>query len=276
MPGARGGRAARLRASRSDVAVGRREAAARDRVGAGAAPVGHRARRADHRSRSRGQGGSLRADQKAARARLEPDRNRARVRGAARRRSDNRSARGRNRRGRSACRSVRAHRAAHGDAACVRRGSVTRSSCSESTRNRKASSRLTTRSCAAYPRLVATPADNARSTSNRERRARLPHSSGPAFIGIENVSFSYAGGPRVLDSIDLKVEAGEFLAIVGQNGSGKTTLAKHIVGLLQPATGPRDDRRQGPRADASGRDGARSRVRFPESGPSDFRRHGRR
>ena len=41
----------------------------------------------------------------------------------------------------------------------------------------------------------------------------------------------------MLDSIDLKVEAGEFLAIVGQNGSGKTTLAKHIVGLLQPATG---------------------------------------
>jgi energy-coupling factor transport system ATP-binding protein len=62
-------------------------------------------------------------------------------------------------------------------------------------------------------------------------------SSGLPFIGIENVSFSYTGGPRVLDSIDLKVEAGEFVAIVGQNGSGKTTLAKHIVGLLQPATG---------------------------------------
>ncbi len=60
---------------------------------------------------------------------------------------------------------------------------------------------------------------------------------GPAFIGIENVSFNYVGGPRVLDSIDLKVEAGEFLAIVGQNGSGKTTLAKHIVGLLHPAVG---------------------------------------
>jgi energy-coupling factor transport system ATP-binding protein len=60
---------------------------------------------------------------------------------------------------------------------------------------------------------------------------------GPSFIEIENLSYSYAGGPRVLDSIDLKVEAGEFLAIVGQNGSGKTTLAKSVVGLLQPATG---------------------------------------
>jgi energy-coupling factor transport system ATP-binding protein len=61
--------------------------------------------------------------------------------------------------------------------------------------------------------------------------------AGPGFIGIENVSFSYVGGARALDSIDLKVEAGEFLAIVGQNGSGKTTLAKHIVGLLLPAAG---------------------------------------
>jgi cobalt transport protein ATP-binding subunit len=60
---------------------------------------------------------------------------------------------------------------------------------------------------------------------------------GPSFIEIENLSYSYAGGPRVLDSINLKVEAGEFLAIVGQNGSGKTTLAKSIVGLLVPATG---------------------------------------
>ncbi len=60
---------------------------------------------------------------------------------------------------------------------------------------------------------------------------------GPSFIEIENLSYSYAGGPRVLDSINLKVEPGEFLAIVGQNGSGKTTLAKSIVGLLQPATG---------------------------------------
>ena len=87
----------------------------------------------------------------------------------------------------------------------------------------------------AYPRLAATPADNS-GDAHREGRA-IAAASGPAFIGIENVSFSYAGGPRVLDLIDLRVEAGEFIAIVGQNGSGKTTLAKQIVGLLQPATG---------------------------------------
>ncbi|HMD04070.1 MAG TPA: energy-coupling factor transporter ATPase, partial [Candidatus Binatus sp.] len=86
-----------------------------------------------------------------------------------------------------------------------------------------------------YPRLAKTliegPADS--SVEHPPTAA----AKNPAFIGIENVSFGYADGPRVLDSIDLQVEAGEFLAIVGQNGSGKTTLAKHIVGLLQPATG---------------------------------------
>ena len=88
----------------------------------------------------------------------------------------------------------------------------------------------------AYPRLAKTliegPAD-----TRVQPPPTAAASKSPALIGIENVSFNYADGPRVLDSIDLKVEAGEFLAIVGQNGSGKTTLAKHIVGLLQPATG---------------------------------------
>ena len=90
----------------------------------------------------------------------------------------------------------------------------------------------------AYPRTVGTVFESI--ANSRVRQEPAPPKiadTGPAFIGIENVSFSYADGPRVLDSIDLKVEAGEFLAIVGQNGSGKTTLAKSIVGLLVPATG---------------------------------------
>jgi cobalt transport protein ATP-binding subunit len=90
----------------------------------------------------------------------------------------------------------------------------------------------------AYPSVVATTYDSiARSRVPEEPPAAANAIVAPAFIEIENVSYSYAGGPRVLDSIDLKVDAGEFLAIVGQNGSGKTTLAKHIVGLIQPATG---------------------------------------
>jgi cobalt transport protein ATP-binding subunit len=89
----------------------------------------------------------------------------------------------------------------------------------------------------AYPNVVATTGSIARSSASEEPKAAGNATVGPSFIEIENLSYTYASGPRVLDSIDLKVEAGEFLAIVGQNGSGKTTLAKHIVGLLVPATG---------------------------------------
>ena len=55
-------------------------------------------------------------------------------------------------------------------------------------------------------------------------------------VEARQVTFAYQG-PRVLDSVDLRIAPGEFLAIVGQNGSGKTTLAKHLVGLLQPTAG---------------------------------------
>jgi energy-coupling factor transport system ATP-binding protein len=55
-------------------------------------------------------------------------------------------------------------------------------------------------------------------------------------ISVENLSFAY-GDIRALDTINLKIHAGEFLAIVGENGSGKTTLVKHFNGLLSPTTG---------------------------------------
>ena len=91
----------------------------------------------------------------------------------------------------------------------------------------------------AYPRVGENRVDKLADSRAPEHPASTGNAgtTGPAFMAIENVSFSYADGPRVLDSIDLRVEAGDFIAIVGQNGSGKTTLAKQIVGLLQPATG---------------------------------------
>ena len=42
---------------------------------------------------------------------------------------------------------------------------------------------------------------------------------------------------RALKGLDLTVEPGEFLAILGRNGSGKSTLAKHINALLTPTEG---------------------------------------
>ncbi|MCD7735973.1 MAG: energy-coupling factor transporter ATPase [Lachnospiraceae bacterium] len=42
---------------------------------------------------------------------------------------------------------------------------------------------------------------------------------------------------RAVDGVDLDVQAGDFIAILGHNGSGKSTLAKHINALLLPSEG---------------------------------------
>ncbi len=44
-------------------------------------------------------------------------------------------------------------------------------------------------------------------------------------------------GQLALDDINLKINRGEFIAVIGVNGSGKSTLAKHLNGLLLPTKG---------------------------------------
>lgn len=57
-------------------------------------------------------------------------------------------------------------------------------------------------------------------------------------IQVKDVAFEYENSMRsALCDIDLTVEQGEMLAIVGHNGSGKSTLAKHLNGLLLPTRG---------------------------------------
>lgn len=57
-------------------------------------------------------------------------------------------------------------------------------------------------------------------------------------LALEQVSYRYpAGGTLALDRVDLRIDAGERVALVGQNGSGKTTLARHLNGLLRPTEG---------------------------------------
>ncbi|RKD22675.1 energy-coupling factor transporter ATPase [Ammoniphilus oxalaticus] len=56
-------------------------------------------------------------------------------------------------------------------------------------------------------------------------------------ISFKQVCFSYEQEQPALIGIDLTIEAGEFVTIIGHNGSGKSTLAKHMNGLLQPSSG---------------------------------------
>lgn len=55
-------------------------------------------------------------------------------------------------------------------------------------------------------------------------------------IDIQSLNFAYAAVP-VLSDIDLQIDAGEFVGIVGPNAGGKSTLLKLILGLLQAKSG---------------------------------------
>jgi energy-coupling factor transport system ATP-binding protein len=59
----------------------------------------------------------------------------------------------------------------------------------------------------------------------------------PATIAVRAARYRYPAGALALANVDLTVEPGQAVAIVGQNGSGKTTLAKHLIGLLRPEAG---------------------------------------
>ena len=60
-------------------------------------------------------------------------------------------------------------------------------------------------------------------------------------IKAEHLTFCYpdepAGHPPVLQDINLEIESGSFVAILGHNGSGKSTFAKHCNALLTPTEG---------------------------------------
>ena len=59
-----------------------------------------------------------------------------------------------------------------------------------------------------------------------------------AIIRTENLHFTYQGDElETLHGIDLEIEAGSFVAILGHNGSGKSTLSKLFNGILLPTEG---------------------------------------
>lgn len=58
-----------------------------------------------------------------------------------------------------------------------------------------------------------------------------------AYIEVKDVSFSYPNGYLAVDNINISIEKGENVAIVGQNGAGKSTTVKMLNALEYPSKG---------------------------------------
>jgi energy-coupling factor transport system ATP-binding protein len=64
------------------------------------------------------------------------------------------------------------------------------------------------------------------------RRARPP-----AALALRRVWHELRDGPAILSGLDLRIEPGERVVLMGRNGAGKSTLLRHAKGLLEPTRG---------------------------------------
>ena len=74
------------------------------------------------------------------------------------------------------------------------------------------------------------------STSTLIGLSKVPKKVPEVLLQLENVSAGYGGG-TVLESVDLIVNSGEVVALLGRNGVGKTTMLRTITGTLPATTG---------------------------------------
>jgi ATP-binding cassette subfamily B protein len=71
----------------------------------------------------------------------------------------------------------------------------------------------------------------------REAAGPEPLPPGEGRVRFEHVSFAYGDGPQVLRDIDLELEPGRAVALIGHTGSGKTTLASLVPRFYDPTAG---------------------------------------
>lgn len=88
----------------------------------------------------------------------------------------------------------------------------------------------------AYRSLSNIMSDNSTDQATPRRRLSRPHLTGA--VDLVNVSFTFPGqkSPSIRN-MNLRIPAGQKVAIVGKVGSGKTTLAKLVTGMIEPSEG---------------------------------------
>ncbi len=71
----------------------------------------------------------------------------------------------------------------------------------------------------------------------KNKRRRRPSSDNHEIISLTNVSKTYSTGAPALNGVDLHINRGEFVFIVGDSGSGKSTMIKLLLRELVPTSG---------------------------------------
>lgn len=75
-------------------------------------------------------------------------------------------------------------------------------------------------------------------SENQDEKAMVDFGMLETSFKVEGLSFAYPGAERLaLENVNIRIEKGEKVGIIGKMGSGKSTLGKLLIGLYQPAQG---------------------------------------
>ncbi len=70
-----------------------------------------------------------------------------------------------------------------------------------------------------------------------EEQGKPIYVKGPCGVRLDNVSFSYEDGSKVIEDLSFDFKPGSCTAILGETGAGKTTLVRMILALMKPQNG---------------------------------------
>jgi ABC-type multidrug transport system fused ATPase/permease subunit len=90
---------------------------------------------------------------------------------------------------------------------------------------------------------LARPAANGRNGSHAAAavlevpRVRPAETIGAGHITVSDLAFAYRGGETILSGVNLEIQPGERISLIGRSGVGKTTFIRLLLGFLQPQRG---------------------------------------